>query len=47
VANAAYVVRPDGYLGYLGFRCEPPDADWLPGRLQAIGIEVSSGPGGR
>ena len=44
VANAAYVVRPDGHLG---FRCEPPDGDWLAGRLRAIGIRVSAEPGGR
>ena len=35
VADAAYVVRPDGYLA---FRCEPPDGDWLAERLRAIGI---------
>jgi 2-polyprenyl-6-methoxyphenol hydroxylase-like FAD-dependent oxidoreductase len=28
--NAVYVIRPDGYVA---FRCEPPDADWLDDRL--------------
>ncbi|HEX2126247.1 MAG TPA: FAD-dependent monooxygenase [Thermoleophilaceae bacterium] len=37
VSRAAYVVRPDGHLG---FRCEPPDAAWLTERLSAIGIRV-------
>jgi hypothetical protein len=32
-APAAYVVRPDGYLA---FRCEPPDADWLADHLRAL-----------
>jgi 2-polyprenyl-6-methoxyphenol hydroxylase-like FAD-dependent oxidoreductase len=37
VADAAYVVRPDGYLG---FRCEPPDRDWLATHLEAIGVRL-------
>jgi 2-polyprenyl-6-methoxyphenol hydroxylase-like FAD-dependent oxidoreductase len=37
VANAAYVVRPDGHLG---FRCEPPDADWLAEHLAVLGVRV-------
>jgi 2-polyprenyl-6-methoxyphenol hydroxylase-like FAD-dependent oxidoreductase len=37
VSDAAYVVRPDGYLG---FRCEPPDADWLAARLRSIGVRA-------
>jgi 2-polyprenyl-6-methoxyphenol hydroxylase-like FAD-dependent oxidoreductase len=47
VANAAYVVRPDGHLG---FRCEPPDADRVAGYLSGLGLapggarESRSGP---
>jgi 2-polyprenyl-6-methoxyphenol hydroxylase-like FAD-dependent oxidoreductase len=47
VANAAYVVRPDGHLG---FRCEPPDADLVAGYLTGLGLaagearESRSGP---
>ena len=37
LGEAAYVVRPDGHLG---FRCEPPDADWLAARLRSIGVPV-------
>jgi hypothetical protein len=37
VTDAAYVVRPDGHLG---FRCEPPVADWIAARLQSIGVRV-------
>jgi 2-polyprenyl-6-methoxyphenol hydroxylase-like FAD-dependent oxidoreductase len=37
VSDGAYVVRPDGYLG---FRCEPPDADWVAGRLHSIGVRA-------
>jgi len=37
VSDCAYVVRPDGYLG---FRCEPPDADWLAARLESIGVRA-------
>jgi hypothetical protein len=32
---AAFVVRPDGYLG---FRCEPPDAARLAGHLGQLGL---------
>jgi hypothetical protein len=35
VAKAAYVVRPDGYLG---FRCEPPDAERLADHLGLLGL---------
>ena len=35
VSDAAYVVRPDGYLA---FRCDPPDADWLADCLSALGL---------
>jgi 2-polyprenyl-6-methoxyphenol hydroxylase-like FAD-dependent oxidoreductase len=35
ISDAAYVVRPDGYLA---LRCEPPDAGWLETRLQSIGV---------
>jgi 2-polyprenyl-6-methoxyphenol hydroxylase-like FAD-dependent oxidoreductase len=41
VSDAAYVVRPDGYLG---FRCEPPDADWLAARLRSIGVGAPATP---
>lgn len=42
VSDAAYVVRPDGYLG---FRCEPPDADWLAARLRLIGVRARAEAG--
>jgi 2-polyprenyl-6-methoxyphenol hydroxylase-like FAD-dependent oxidoreductase len=35
VADAAYVVRPDGHLG---FRCEPPDAARVAEHLSRIGV---------
>jgi 2-polyprenyl-6-methoxyphenol hydroxylase-like FAD-dependent oxidoreductase len=35
VSEAAYVVRPDGYLG---FRCEPPDAARLADHLGLFGL---------
>jgi FAD binding domain len=35
VADAACVVRPDGYLG---FRCEPPDAGRLADHLRRLGV---------
>jgi hypothetical protein len=35
VADAAYVVRPDGHLG---FRCEPPDAARLAEHLALLGV---------
>jgi hypothetical protein len=37
VADAAYVVRPDGYLG---FRCEPPDAARLAEHLALLGVRA-------
>jgi 2-polyprenyl-6-methoxyphenol hydroxylase-like FAD-dependent oxidoreductase len=37
VADTAYVVRPDGHLG---FRCEPPDAARLRGHLALLGLSV-------
>jgi 2-polyprenyl-6-methoxyphenol hydroxylase-like FAD-dependent oxidoreductase len=37
VADAAYVVRPDGYLG---FRCEPPDAARLAEHLGLLGVRA-------
>lgn len=37
VSKAAYIIRPDGHLG---FRCEPPDAAWLAGQLSRIGIRL-------
>ena len=37
VSDTAYVVRPDGYLG---FRCAPADADRLAGHLRAFGIRI-------
>ena len=37
---AAYVVRPDGYLAY---RCEPPDIDWLTGHLRVLIGDESPG----
>jgi 2-polyprenyl-6-methoxyphenol hydroxylase-like FAD-dependent oxidoreductase len=42
VSNAAYVVRPDGYLA---FRSEPPDAGWLADRLGSVGVRAPA-PGG-
>jgi hypothetical protein len=44
VSQAAYVVRPDGHLG---FRCEPRDAAWLAERLSALGIQVPAAPAAR
>jgi hypothetical protein len=35
VADAAYVVRPDGHLG---FRCEPPDGARLAEHLALLGV---------
>jgi hypothetical protein len=35
VADGAFVVRPDGYLG---FRCEPPDAAPIEAHLAAFGL---------
>jgi 2-polyprenyl-6-methoxyphenol hydroxylase-like FAD-dependent oxidoreductase len=35
VSEAAYVVRPDGYLG---FRCEPPEAERLADHLGLLGL---------
>ena len=35
VREAAFVVRPDGYLG---FRAEPPDADRIAGHLGRLGV---------
>jgi 2-polyprenyl-6-methoxyphenol hydroxylase-like FAD-dependent oxidoreductase len=35
VADAAFVVRPDGYLG---FRCEPPDETRLAAYLELLGL---------
>lgn len=40
VSDAAYVVRPDGYLA---FRCEPPDVAWLADRLSSIGVRAPAG----
>jgi 2-polyprenyl-6-methoxyphenol hydroxylase-like FAD-dependent oxidoreductase len=37
VADAAYVVRPDGHLG---FRCEPPDAARLAEHLGLLGVSA-------
>jgi 2-polyprenyl-6-methoxyphenol hydroxylase-like FAD-dependent oxidoreductase len=37
VADAAYVVRPDGHLG---FRCEPPDAARLAQHLTLLGLSA-------
>jgi hypothetical protein len=38
VTDAAYVVRPDGYLG---FRCEPPDAEALGHHLSRFGFDTT------
>jgi hypothetical protein len=37
VGEAAFVVRPDGYLG---FRCEPPDAGRISGHLGRLGVRA-------
>jgi hypothetical protein len=37
VADAAYMVRPDGYLG---FRCEPPDPARLAEHLALLGVDA-------
>jgi hypothetical protein len=37
VADAAFVLRPDGYLG---FRCEPPDAGRLAAHLESLGLRA-------
>ena len=37
VADAAFVVRPDGYLG---FRCEPPDEARLAAHLALVGLRA-------
>ena len=37
VADAAFVVRPDGYLG---FRCEPPDETRLAAHLELLGLRA-------
>jgi 2-polyprenyl-6-methoxyphenol hydroxylase-like FAD-dependent oxidoreductase len=37
VGPVAFVVRPDGYLG---FRCEPPDAGRLAGHLGRLGLRA-------
>jgi 2-polyprenyl-6-methoxyphenol hydroxylase-like FAD-dependent oxidoreductase len=37
VADAAFVVRPDGYLG---FRCEPPDEARLAAHLESLGLRA-------
>ncbi len=42
VSDTAYVVRPDGYLA---FRCEPPDADWLARKLGSLGVRALAGQG--
>jgi hypothetical protein len=39
VAATAYVVRPDGYLG---FRCEPPNAGRLADHLGLLGLRPGS-----
>jgi hypothetical protein len=39
LTDAAYVVRPDGYLG---FRCDPPDADALAEHLGAFGLDAAA-----
>jgi hypothetical protein len=36
-ADAAFVVRPDGYLG---FRCEPPDEARLGAYLELLGLRA-------
>jgi 2-polyprenyl-6-methoxyphenol hydroxylase-like FAD-dependent oxidoreductase len=37
VADTAFVVRPDGYLG---FRCEPPDGARLAAHLELLGLRA-------